>query len=89
MGDCTDLKLLNNGDGTYMFTCVPQCKDISLPLSNFFQRPAILLSKSHCTINLSKIALSPFRLVPNKPITFVKFPSRHQWYDPAPLFLKF
>lgn len=26
MGDCTELKLLNNGDGTYMFTCVPQCK---------------------------------------------------------------
>jgi len=24
MGDCSDLKLLNNGDGTYMFTCVPQ-----------------------------------------------------------------
>jgi len=23
MGECSDLKLLNNGDGTYMFTCVP------------------------------------------------------------------
>lgn len=49
MGDISDLKLMNNGDGTYRFQCIPQSTCTRVFSSVVYMESGA----GHCTINIT------------------------------------